>query len=307
MTSISRPVIRLGTRGSALALWQADEVTRLLNEAFPAVEIERVIITTSGDVNQHGSLADIGGKALFARELEEALLAHEIDIAVHSLKDMETQLPDGLVIPCTLPREDTCDALVCRHYASLDALPAGAKVGTSSVRRAAQLRHIRPDLEIMPFRGNVPTRIEKLQRGDVDATLLAIAGLKRLGLEQHVTELLDESVFLPAVSQGAIGVECRADDGWVMEVLSHIHDEDTFVRITAERACLNTLNGSCRTPVGVHAMLEHGQLHLQAKLYSNDGKECYGADASGCVDEADAIGRKVGAALLSMGKHLLEA
>lgn len=307
MTRIPRPVIRLGTRGSTLALWQADETTRLLQQVFPTLEIERVIIATSGDKNQTGSLADIGGKALFARELEEALLAHEIDIAVHSLKDMETELPEGLCIPCTLPREDTRDALICRHHASLDALPEGAKIGTSSVRRAAQLLHIRPDLQIMPFRGNVPTRLDKLHRGDVDATLLAVAGLKRLGLDGHITQILEKDAFLPAVSQGAIAIECRADDGWVLDILSHIHDEETFTRITAERACLNELKGTCRTPVGVHAVLAHGTLHLEAKLYSQDGCECYGADASGNAEDAEIIGRKVGAALLSMGGHLLDA
>jgi hydroxymethylbilane synthase len=305
MFSVPRPVIRLGTRGSALALWQADEVTRLLHEAFPAVEVERVIITTSGDVNQKGSLADIGGKALFARELEDALLAHEIDIAVHSMKDMETQLPEGLCVPCALPREDTRDALVSLHGHTLDTLPLGAKVGTSSVRRAAQLLHVRPDLHIMPFRGNVPTRLEKLQRGDVDATLLAVAGLNRLGLAYHITQVIDFSVCLPAVSQGAIGVECRENDGWIRDVLYAIHDEPTFIRITAERACLDAMHGTCRTPVGVRAEIEANTLRLEAKLYSNDGRECYHAHASGIADDADAIGRQVGRSLAEQGKHLL--
>lgn len=305
MSVVSRPLIRLGTRGSALALWQADEVTRLLRQAFPAVQIERVIITTSGDVNHHQCLADIGGKALFARELEEALLAREIDIAVHSMKDMETVLPEGLCIPCVLPREDTSDALISRFGQRLDELPVGAKIGTSSVRRAAQLRHVRPDLLIMPFRGNVPTRLEKLRRGDVDATLLAVAGLKRLGLDGEITQILDKKVFLPAVSQGAIGVECRADDGWIREVLQAIHDEETYIRITAERACLNELNGTCRTPVGISSVIDGASLCVEAKLYSTDGRECYGAEAAGDVAEAESIGRKVGAALLRAGGHLL--
>lgn len=306
MTQATRTTLRLGTRGSALALWQADEVTRLLKLSHPQLVVERVVVTTSGDKIQHVCLADLGGKALFAKELEDALLAGEIDIAVHSMKDMETELPQGLVIPCVLEREDTRDALLSHFEGGIEGLPQHAAVGTSSVRRAAQIRHLRPDIAIVPFRGNVPTRIEKFQSKDVDATLLALAGLKRLGLDGHATHLLSQEQFLPAVSQGAIGVECRAEDADVQALLAAIHHQPTFVRITAERACLHELKGSCRTPIGVHATLDEvGNVTLRAILYATDGSDMVEAVAAGGVADADAVGREVAQQLLAEGKHLL--
>jgi hydroxymethylbilane synthase len=305
MSKLSISSLRLGTRGSALALWQAAEVERLLKLAHPTLQVERVVVATSGDKNTHVCLADIGGKALFAKELEDALLGGEIDVAVHSMKDMETVLPEGLIIPCVLEREDTRDALLSHHKGGIDALPQGAVVGTSSVRRAAMIRHARPDIQIVPFRGNVQTRIAKWQSNDVDATLLALAGLKRLGLQDHATYLLSHEESLPAVSQGAIGVECREKDKAVLELLAAIHHQPTFQRITAERACLNTLGGSCRTPVGVHAVIESNVLSLKAILYAQDGSQMVAAQASGEVEDADAIGRHVGAELVKHGANLL--
>ncbi len=306
MPSFSRSTLRLGTRGSALALWQAAEVERLLIEAHPSLRVQQVVVLTSGDKNTHVCLADIGGKALFAKELEDALLVGDIDIAVHSMKDMETELPEGLVIECVLEREDTRDALLSHHRGGIKDLPVGAVVGTSSVRRSAQLRVQRPDLKIVPFRGNVPTRIEKWQNKEVDATLLALAGLKRLGLDAHVTHIVPYEVCLPAVAQGAIGVECRAEDKDVLQLLSAIHHQPTFSRITAERACLHALQGSCRTPIGVHAVLENKDtLHLKATLYALDGTEMVQMEMRGIVSDAEAIGRAVGEKLLAQGKHLL--
>lgn len=305
MAQTDRTLLKLGTRGSALALWQADEVARLLHAQFPDLNIERVIITTSGDKNTHVCLADIGGKALFAKELEDALLDGTIDIAVHSMKDMETSLPRGLEIRCVLEREDTRDALLSHFAGGLDALPQGAVVGSSSVRRAAQLRHVRPDLKIVPFRGNVPTRIEKWQRREVDATLLAVAGLKRLGLAQHITHILPHEAFLPAVAQGAIGIECRSMDTDIHALLTAIHHAPTFARITAERACLHTLHGSCRTPIGVHAVLEGDTLRLRSILYAADGSAHIEASAHGNATDAAMIGEEVGNELLKLGAHLL--
>lgn len=301
----SRP-LRIGTRGSPLALAQAHEVRDRLIAAHPELDaqaIEIVTIRTTGDTVQNRTLADIGGKGLFTKEIEEALKDGGIDLAVHSMKDMPTVLPDGLVIDCLLPREDPRDALFAREGLSLATLPPGAVVGTASLRRAAQVKACRPDLTVVPLRGNVGTRLRKLAEGDVHATLLALAGLRRLGREEEATAILSVDEMLPAVAQGAIGVERRAADEAVARLLAPLNDAATATRVTAERACLAELDGSCRTPIAALAELEAGGtlLRLRSLIALPDGSVVHRDDRSGPAAEAEAIGRAAGAALKAAG------
>ena len=285
--------IRIGTRGSKLALAQAEETKRRLMAAhgLPEEAVELVIIRTTGDAVRDRPLADIGGKGLFTKEIEEALLDGRIDLAVHSMKDVPAELPAGLAIVCHLPREDARDAFISLKYASIDALPAGAKVGTSSVRRAAQLLRLRNDVEIVPFRGNVDTRLKKLADGVADATFLACAGLNRLGLAEKITQAVPEDVMLPAVAQGAIGIETREDDAHTRELLTPLNDADTAVRVAAERGFLERLEGSCRTPLAAHATIESdGTVHLIAEALTLDGARRWRVERRGAREEAHALG-----------------
>lgn len=245
--------INIGTRGSPLALAQAELLADALRRAHPHLAapgaIEFVIITTSGDRIQDRPLSEVGGKGLFTKEIEEALLDGTIDAAVHSMKDMPTELPAGLVIPCLLPREDVRDAFFCRGGGTLDSLPEGAVVGTSSLRRQAIILARRPDLKVVTFRGNVGTRLQKLHDGVVDATLLAVAGLNRLGKAELIQQVLEPDVMLPAVAQGAVGIEIREDDKEMHALLAPIHCHVTFLRTAAERAFLAAMDGSCKTPL----------------------------------------------------------
>ena len=255
------PRLRLGTRGSPLALAQANEVCARLASAHPELAegaVEIVVITTTGDTIQDRTLADIGGKGLFTKEIEEALLAGRIDAAVHSMKDVPTWLPEGLEISTILPREDPRDALFSAGGQDLAGLPAGSVIGTASLRRQAQVLMARPDLRVVPFRGNVQTRLRKLAEGEVDATLLAMAGLNRLGLSGEVSAVLAPEVMLPAVAQGAIGLEIRSDDAGTRDTLAALDDRDSAIRVAAERACLAVLDGSCRTPIAAFAEFEAG-------------------------------------------------
>jgi hydroxymethylbilane synthase len=288
--------IRIGTRGSRLALWQANAVRDALVSAhdYGPEAVEIVPIKTSGDRIRDRSLADVGGKGLFTKEIEEALLSGSIDIAVHSAKDMETFLPEGLAIGAVLPREDMRDALISRGGVALDALPCAARVGTASLRREALLKRARPDLEIALLRGNVPTRLERVERGEFDATLLAAAGLKRLGLERHITALLPLEEFPPACGQGAIAVECRADDARMCELLAAIDDAPTAHAIRCERAFLAALDGSCRTPIAGHASLAGETLSFRGIVLAADGSESYEAEGSGAAANAAAVGRAAG-------------
>ena len=260
--------LNIGTRGSPLALWQAHAVRRALMVAhdLPEDAFRIVVIKVTGDAIQDKSLREAGGKGLFTREIEEALLAGEIDIAVHSMKDMPTLQPPGLVLDCHLPRADMRDAFVSPRYASIADLPHGATVGSSSLRRRAQLRLRRPDLQLVEFRGNVQTRMQKLADGVADATFLAMAGLTRLGMTDVVRAAIDPEVMLPAVAQGAIGVERRADDARVAGLLAAIHDRDTGLQLAAERAFLLRLDGSCQTPIAGLAVLEGDQLWLRGEI-----------------------------------------
>ncbi len=294
-----KATLRIGTRSSPLALAQVDLLIGAVQKAHPGVAFEIVKITTSGDRIQDRALSEAGGKGLFTKEIEEALLAGTIDCAVHSMKDMPTKLPDGLVIPCLLPREDPRDAFFSRHGGSLDDLPEGSVVGTSSLRRQAILLARRPDLKIALLRGNVGTRLRKLEEGVVDATLLAVAGLKRLGQEHLIRNILEPDVMLPAVAQGAVGIEVRGNDARAREILSSVHCHVTELRVTAERAFLDAMDGSCKTPLA--ALLQEpdaqGRARFDVLVARPDGSDVKTASVMAEVPDvkaADALGRKAG-------------
>ncbi len=296
---MAQPLLRIGTRGSALALAQAAELRARLGQAHAELAapgaIETVAIRTTGDRLGDRALAALGGKGLFTKELEEALLAGSIDCAVHSAKDLPSLLPQGLSLTCHLPREDPRDAFFSLKAASLAALPPGAVVGTSSPRRRAQVLHARPDLRIVPLRGNVDTRLTKLAAGVVDATLLAVAGVKRLGLADRITRIMPSEEILPAVAQGAIGIESRIDDARVRRYLDAIDDRPTAACVTAERALMAALEGSCRTPMAALAELgAGGVLELRALIIRPDGSECLTAARRGAAAEAASLGTAAG-------------
>jgi hydroxymethylbilane synthase len=286
----SRP-LRIGTRGSPMALRQTaiirDRLIATHPELAKAGAVEIVTIRTTGDRVQNRLLAEIGGKGLFAKEIEEALLAGMIDLAVHSLKDLETWLPDGLVIACVPPRDDPRDALLSENRASLDSLPRGAKIGTASLRRQAQLLRQRSDLSIMPIRGNVNTRLRKMEAGEVDALVLALCGLERLDLSGYATEILPREIMLPAVGQGALAVECRTADEIVRQLVGPLHDPISAACVAAERAMLAVLDGSCRTPIAGFAEIDGDRLTIEGLLLKADGsKEIRGRFEGGIVDAA---------------------
>lgn len=291
---------RIGTRGSKLALIQANEVARRIALAShaPVEEVtEIVVISTAGDRVQDRALSEIGGKGLFTQEIEEQLADARIDVAVHSMKDMPTVLPDGLIIDCLLERADPRDAFISLTAGSLAGMPAGARVGTSSLRRAAQLRARRPDLEVVPFRGNVDTRLRKLGEGVADATFLAVAGLTRMGLADKITAPLSPEDMLPAVAQGAIGVERRAADDEAAHLLAKLHHEETGLRVAAERACLAVLDGSCRTPIAALAEITGERMRLRAMILTPDGGDIHETEREGLAADAVAMGEDAGAEL----------
>ena len=292
----TRP-IRIGTRGSALALAQAHETRARLMAAhgLPEDAFAIDVISVSGDRIQDRPLSEAGGKGLFTKEIEEALLDGRIDLAVHSSKDMPTTLPAGLHIATFLEREDVHDAFIGREAKTLADLPHGATVGSSSLRRQAQIRRLRPDVNVVMYRGNVQTRLRKLAEGVVDATLLAHAGLRRLGLEHVVTSLLPRDDFLPAPGQGAICIECRQGDERIETILAPIHHRDTGLALTCERAFLAALDGSCRTPIAAHAVIESGRIRLTGMILKPDGSETHEIGGEGDAGDAEAIGRDAGA------------
>jgi hydroxymethylbilane synthase len=293
--------IRIGTRGSPLALAQAAEVRTRLEKAHGANRhaFEIRAIKTTGDRIQDRPLAEAGGKGLFTKELEEALLNGEIDLAVHSMKDMPTVLPSRLTIACLLPREDVRDAFISHKAPSLEDLPTGAVVATSSLRRQAQVLHLRPDLKVVPMRGNVETRLRKLQDGVADATLLACAGLKRLGLTDRITSAIPTDEMLPAVAQGAIGVEMRDGDMLMAELLAAINDQATALAVAAERAFLARLDGSCRTPIAGLAELTGDRLVFRGMILTTDGREAHATRREGRPEEALRLAEDAAAELLA--------
>ncbi|MEE7479173.1 hydroxymethylbilane synthase [Methylobacterium hispanicum] len=293
---LNRP-LRIGTRGSPMALAQTGMVRDRIVAANPGLETEIVVITTVADKVLDRPLSEIGGKGLFTKELEQALFADAVDVAVHSMKDVETWLPDGLVIACILERDDPRDAFLSPHADGFAGLKPGARVGTSSLRRGAQVLMRRPDLQIVPLRGNANTRMRKLEAGECDATLLAIAGLQRLGLEGMARSILETDDMLPAVAQGALGIECRTDDEAVRALLAPVACARTTVAVGCERALLAELDGSCRTPIAALARIDGDRLQLDGLLFLPDGSRHWAVARSGSVADADAIGREAGAAL----------
>jgi len=297
--------LRIATRKSALALWQAEHVAALLRATHPGLIVELVPMSTRGDEILDQPLATIGGKGLFLKELEVAMLEGRADLAVHSLKDVPAELEPGFVLPAILPRADAADAFVSNDHDNLAALPQGARVGTSSLRRQAQLRALRPDLQLLDLRGNVGTRLGKLDAGHYDAIVLACAGLERLGLAARIRSRLAAPDWLPAPGQAAIAIEARGDQAGVLALLTALDDADTRLTITAERAMNHALGGSCTVPVGAWCMLgEHG-LHLRGLVGDAASGQLLHAEASSSSGQAEALGRKVAEALLAQGAGAL--
>lgn len=300
-----RKPIRLGTRGSPLALIQTDMVKAALMAAFDELKepgaLEVVIISTTGDQVADRPLADIGGKGLFCKEIEMALFDGRIDCGVHSMKDMPTWLPEGLLIAAMLPRADPRDVLISRKADSIKNLPEGAVVGTASLRRQAQILAKRPDLKVINFRGSVGTRLNKLDAGEVDATMLAKAGIDRLALENVPMAVLSPEEMLPAVGQGVVGIECRGDDDELLTLLNQINHDLTGACVHAERAMLDVLDGSCHTPIGAYALLGESQLHLRGLVARADGSECFETERFGSIDDAIKLGRDAGEELRARG------
>nr|WP_281432282.1 hydroxymethylbilane synthase [Desulfatitalea alkaliphila] len=293
--------LRIGTRGSQLALWQARWVQQSILEQWPGTTVELVIVKTQGDKILDVPLAQVGGKGLFVKEIEEALLDGRIDLAVHSMKDMPAALPEGLHIAAVPLRENPLDALISLRHASLADLPQGARVGTSSLRRGAQLLHQRPDLTIDPLRGNVDTRLKKLETTELDAIVLAAAGLTRLGLADRITAHIAPDIMLPAVGQGALCIEARNNDGATKQLLAALDHRPTHVAITAERAFLHRLEGGCQIPLAGHATLENDQLQLTGLVAELDGSRMVRATNRGAPDQAAALGRQLAETLLHRG------
>ncbi|MGH7008603.1 MAG: hydroxymethylbilane synthase [Stellaceae bacterium] len=299
------PLLRIGTRGSPLALAQADELKRRLAAAHASLAapgaIDIVVIRTSGDRTGERPLAEEGGKGLFTKEIEDALLGGRIDVAIHSMKDMLATLPKDLAIAACLPREDPRDALLSPRVASLTALANGARLGTSSLRRKALALHARPDLKIVPLRGNVGTRLAKLAAGDADATILAVAGLKRLGLADKITAMLSPNEMLPAPAQGILAVEIRNDDTRARDLLMPLDHAETATCATAERAFLAALDGSCRTPIAALATVANGRLTLDAAIVSPSGSKLHRTRRDADAGDAAALGRDAGVELKARG------
>ena len=294
--------ITIGTRASKLALWQAEYIAGEIEKQHPACHVELKTMTTKGDRILDAPLAKIGGKGLFTKELEQAMLAGEIDLAVHSLKDMPTEVSEGLMIGVITARLDPGDAFVSVRYKAIEELPQGARVGTSSLRRRAQLLAVRPDLTILDLRGNVNTRLAKLDAGEFDAIVLAVAGLKRLGLGERIRTILPRAMILPAVGQGALAVECRADDTRIRECIDFLRDPHMTAAATAERAFLRRVEGGCQIPVGVYAEVGEGNmLHIEAMIASVDGMRVCRSRAMGATDTAEKLGIALAEELLDVG------
>jgi hydroxymethylbilane synthase len=297
-------LLRIATRGSALALWQANHIRERLAQLH-GIESELIRIRTSGDKFQGASVAQVseqaGTKGIFIKELEEALLAGTADLAVHSMKDVPTENPAGLVFPAITKREDVRDCLISRDGAKLKDLACGARVGTSSLRRQVQLRHHRPDLELLDLRGNVDTRLKKVAAGEFDAIVLATAGMNRLGASDKITQILPPEVMLPAVGQGALGIETRADDHETLRLVAALDDPESHEAVTAERALLRELEGGCQIPLGAWARRENGELRLEACVFSADGKEFVRKDLRGRPEEAEELGVRLGQILIEAG------
>lgn len=294
-------VLKIATRQSPLALWQAEYIKSRLEQQHPTLHVELVTFVTQGDKILDTPLAKIGGKGLFVKELEAALLDGRADLAVHSMKDVPMQLPEGLSLPIIGEREDPFDAFVSNQYATFDALPQGAKVGTSSLRRKCQILKARPDLDIIDLRGNVGTRLSKLDAGLYDAIILASAGLKRLGLSERIRHSLTPSLSLPAVGQGALGLECRSQDQRVLDLITFLGHEHTSYCVRAERAFNAYLEGGCQVPIAAFAQIQEGQLHIEGRVGEPNGAQILVAVRQGDVTHAEALGVALAQDLLAQG------
>ncbi len=299
--SMTQKNLKIATRQSPLALWQANYVKDRLRQLYPDLNVELVPMVTKGDVILDSPLAKIGGKGLFVKELENALLNKEADIAVHSMKDVPMQFPEGLGLAVICKREDPRDAFVSNSYRTLAELPQGAVVGTSSLRRQCQLKTLRPDLDIRSLRGNVGTRLSKLDNGGYDAIILASAGLIRLGLVSRIASFINVEQSLPAAGQGAVGIECRTDDVAVQQLLAPLADAETTSCVLAERAMNNRLQGGCQVPIGGYAVLRDGELYLRALVGSVDGSIIICAEGKSAVENADILGVQIAEQLLAQG------
>ena len=297
----SLEILRIATRSSPLALWQAEEVSRRLRDLYPELEVELVTMKTRGDKILDAPLAKVGGKGLFVKELEAGMLEGRADIAVHSMKDVPVEFPEGLELALIMAREDPRDAFVSNRYASLEELPDGARVGTSSLRRQTQIRERFPRLELDWLRGNVNTRLAKLDAGDYDAIILASAGLKRLGFEQRICSCLEPEISLPAIGQGAIGIECRSDDEAVQSLIAPLADRDTTLRVQAERAMNERLEGGCQVPIAGYAVLEGDELWLRGLVGEPDGSRVLRAEIRGPASDAVELGTRLAEQLLEQG------
>jgi len=293
--------LRIATRKSPLALWQANHVRDALLARHPELGIELVTMSTQGDKILDTPLAKVGGKGLFVKELETGMLEGRADLAVHSMKDVPVEFPEGLGLAAVLPREDPRDVLISNEYSSIEGLPQGARVGTSSLRRQCQLRRVRPDLEVLDLRGNVNTRLAKLDNGDYDAILLAAAGVRRMGWEARITELLAPEQFVPAIGQGAIGIEIRVDDTRVRALIEELNDAQTATRIRAERALNEALQGGCQVPIAGYSEISHGVIVLRALVGRPDGSEMVQGVISGRPEDAVELGQVLAEDLLSRG------
>jgi len=304
---MSSRTIRIATRKSALALWQAEYVKARLLDAHPQLQVELVPMVTKGDKILDTPLAKVGGKGLFIKELEVAMQKGEADIAVHSMKDVPVEFPAGFGLHAICEREDPRDAFVSNQYKNLDELPQGSTVGTSSLRRQCQIRNLRPDLKILDLRGNVNTRLAKLDAGDYDAIILAAAGLIRLEMPERICCFIEPEVCLPAVGQGAVGIECRNDDAELIQLLTALNHDATATRVTAERAMNQRLEGGCQVPIGSFALLQEQQVYLRGLVGSTDGKQLLTAEITGPVAQAEQLGIQVAESLLAQGADKLLA
>lgn len=297
--------IRIATRKSPLALWQAEEVARQLKLHHPDIKIELVKMTTKGDKILDAPLAKVGGKGLFVKELEQGMLDGDADIAVHSMKDVPVEFPTGLHLPIIMEREDPRDAFVSNNYASLDELPADARIGTSSLRRQLQIKNSMPNAQMLDLRGNVNSRLQKLDNGDYDAIILASAGLIRLGFEDRIRSRITPEQSLPAIGQGAVGIECRENDERVMSLLAPLNHTDTHTRLSAERAMNNRLNGGCQVPIAGFALLEGDDIYLRGLVGRPDGSEVVRDEIRGPATQAEALGIQLAEKLLEQGAEVI--
>ena len=298
---MAEKIIRIATRQSPLALWQAEHVAARLQQAFPGLKTELVKMVTRGDKILDAPLAKVGGKGLFVKELEQGMLEGSADIAVHSMKDVPVEFPESLHLAVILDREDPTDAFVSNRYKSLAELPPDARIGTSSLRRQCQIKEKFPNAEILSLRGNVNTRLAKLDAGEYDAIILASAGLKRLGMGERITARLTAEQSLPAMGQGAIGIECRVDDAEINAYLQVLHDEQTSIRVTAERAMNARLNGGCQVPIAGFAEIRGDRLFMRGLVGSPDGSRLYRAEADSALDQAEQLGQSLAEDLLAQG------